>query len=872
MTSEIRTNLITSRAGLSTVTFTDSGPMFSGITTFVDNSGFTFGVGAGSSIFTPATNTLTLGTNNSERLRIASDGDLTLTGADNVEMKMRCGTSSGNNILAFLNSGGTTRGNITYDSDHNFLLFNVNQGEKLRITSDGVLKLTGQTTVRETAGLTYHTNGNLYIRGGTTGAIIQSVDENEALVVQNTYITAVTAGAERLRIDSTGRLLLGTTTEGSAGADEFTINTASGHGGMTIRNDTSSNGNIWFSDGTSGAAEYAGYVQYAHNGDHMVFGAGGAERLRITSGGNVAINKTSSISAKLHIGDTGNNAALSQLIKLGNDSSNAGTGSQINLGAGNGVESTSACIGGFYDGTGTAFIVKTAGTYANQSTVLERLRIGSDGLLTLKNNSGMMIDLQSSAGTGSAWIEFSDTDGTRKGYLGYGSGSSEKVYWVQQKAANMSMYSNGNDRFEVQSNGIKVVKNGRLNINSTFIDFSGDVSVPQTAAAIYRPADNTLAFSTANSERLRIDSSGNMRWYPDGASGVNFYMSSNGASGIIFAANKDGANGTSLHFKNQNSSGTAQTWMEVNDSQRISIPYGMGGTDKLNIYVAADVTKGINIIGQDGNNQNSDSGRIHFNGYAQTNGPWIGGDNVQSWGKKALVFGTVSTTNDYSTEVSETMRLTQFGDVQIGISPNNTLWDSSNNEQGMYYRRAEGSFAMATRSSTGYSNWYMNKNTTGGNSDNRYIDFYWNSTTKGSITNSGGSSTSYNTSSDYRLKENIVDITDGITRLKQLKPRRFNWIEDSTNTIQDGFIAHEVSSFIPEAVTGTKDRVVTQAEVDADTQPQNDAAGTPVYQQMDYAKVTPLLTAALQEAIAKIETLEQDNIALRTRVTNLEGN
>ena len=192
------------------------------------------------------------------------------------------------------------------------------------------------------------------------------------------------------------------------------------------------------------------------------------------------------------------------------------------------------------------------------------------------------------------------------------------------------------------------------------------------------------------------------------------------------------------------------------------------------------------------------------------------------------------------------------GHIQIGISPNSTLWDSNNNEQGMYYRRAEGSFAMATRSSTGYSNWYMNKNTTGGNSDNRYIDFYWNNTTRGSITNSGGSSTSYNTSSDYRLKENIVDITDGITRLKQLKPRRFNWIHDSTNTIQDGFIAHEVSSLIPEAVTGTKDRVVTQAEVDADTQPQNDAAGTPVYQQMDYAKVTPLLTASKQVFILGI--------------------
>ena len=78
MTSEIRTNTLTSRAGLSTVTLTDSGPMFSGITTFVDNSGFNFGVGTGSSIFTPASNTLTFGTNSKERVRVDSNGRLLL--------------------------------------------------------------------------------------------------------------------------------------------------------------------------------------------------------------------------------------------------------------------------------------------------------------------------------------------------------------------------------------------------------------------------------------------------------------------------------------------------------------------------------------------------------------------------------------------------------------------------------------------------------------------------------------------------------------------------------------------------------------------------------------------------------------------------
>ena len=101
--------------------------------------------------------------------------------------------------------------------------------------------------------------------------------------------------------------------------------------------------------------------------------------------------------------------------------------------------------------------------------------------------------------------------------------------------------------------------------------------------------------------------------------------------------------------------------------------------------------------------------------------------------------------------------------------------------------------------------------------------------------------TSFQTSSDYRLKENIVDLSGAITRVKQLTPRRFNFISEP-GTIVDGFIAHEAAPVVPEAVTGTHN------EVDAD--------GNPVYQGIDHARLVPLLTAALQEAIAKIETLE----------------
>ena len=108
-------------------------------------------------------------------------------------------------------------------------------------------------------------------------------------------------------------------------------------------------------------------------------------------------------------------------------------------------------------------------------------------------------------------------------------------------------------------------------------------------------------------------------------------------------------------------------------------------------------------------------------------------------------------------------------------------------------------------------------------------------------------STSFITSSDYRLTENVVDITDGITRVKQLQPKRFNFISDAGTTV-DGFLAHDAQTVVPEAVTGTKD------EVDDD--------GNAVMQGIDQSKLVPLLTAALQEAIAKIETLEARVAAL----------
>jgi hypothetical protein len=103
------------------------------------------------------------------------------------------------------------------------------------------------------------------------------------------------------------------------------------------------------------------------------------------------------------------------------------------------------------------------------------------------------------------------------------------------------------------------------------------------------------------------------------------------------------------------------------------------------------------------------------------------------------------------------------------------------------------------------------------------------------------SGTSYNTLSDYRLKENVVPIENAVARIDSLNPVRFNFTSDPTKTV-DGFLAHEVTPVVPEAITGEKDAV--------------DADGNPVYQGIDQAKLVPLLVAAVQELSARVAELE----------------
>ena len=106
----------------------------------------------------------------------------------------------------------------------------------------------------------------------------------------------------------------------------------------------------------------------------------------------------------------------------------------------------------------------------------------------------------------------------------------------------------------------------------------------------------------------------------------------------------------------------------------------------------------------------------------------------------------------------------------------------------------------------------------------------------------------FTVSSDYRIKENVESLTGALDRVSQLKPCRFSFVKGSmmyrNSDVVDGFIAHEVSPVVPEAVTGIKDELKED--------------GTPNYQSLDQAKLVPLLTAAIQELKAELDTLKAE--------------
>mgnify|MGYP003999274715 CR=1 FL=1 len=183
---------------------------------------------------------------------------------------------------------------------------------------------------------------------------------------------------------------------------------------------------------------------------------------------------------------------------------------------------------------------------------------------------------------------------------------------------------------------------------------------------------------------------------------------------------------------------------------------------------------------------------------------------------------------------TERMRIDSVGSVLIWKTTRNSYWTK-------WLELHAGWRFDATRDSL----WYA------------YATHYaWNWSNIWWVYINSSTTTSFLTSSDYRLKENVTPISSAVERLNALKPVRFNFKADTETTV-DGFLAHEVQEVVPEAVSWEKDWV--------------DEEWKPEYQAMDYAKVTPLLTAALQETIKENKEMRKELELLKKEIEILKN-
>ena len=270
----------------------------------------------------------------------------------------------------------------------------------------------------------------------------------------------VTNGTERLRIDNTGRVMVGTTTEGNSSADDLTVATSSDTG-ITIRSGTSSGGNIYFSDGTSGADEYRGVISYDHASNFMQFYTNASEALRIESNTRVLVGHTDNIIvgghlARLQISGTDYNQSTVSIMANSNDangaylmlghqrSGSAGGTTILNDGDEVGVIRFAACDGSDIahataeirsevDGTPGAndmpgrLVFKT--TADGGTSKIERMRINSSGQVnigaaspTASENGQLNVYITTSSGKAQI-VHSAGTGGLRLAGTGSGSGS-----------------------------------------------------------------------------------------------------------------------------------------------------------------------------------------------------------------------------------------------------------------------------------------------------------------------------------------------------------------------------------------------------------------------------------------------------------------
>ena len=656
---------------------------------------------------------------------------------DSGNVRLETGSSGSEAITAF--TGGAER--IRIDSSGNVGIgtggtFSTGAKFEVEDSGSGIWVGSGSTVVRRTTGFP-----NIFWSDGTDNLGAIYYDKTNGMRIFST--DGSTGNPERMRIDSSGNVGIGTTSPSSYYAENLVV-AAPDQGGITIAASSTSDANyLMFADGTVGNAAYRGYIGFQHDAPDALnilshgfvrfyTGPTTPERMRIDSSGHVGIGTTSPYddawgTSSKQLAISGTNYGVLHLI-------GTSTTTRYSMGAGDNK---------FYM------------AYDDVNNV-HRLTISSSGI-GLGGNSSPVYELsQHTQDSGANYHQFTNTStGTTStsGFLVGIGGDEEATLWN---------YSNTHMRFATNST------------ERMRIDASGNVGIGTTS-----PAGNSLTIEKSTVARLRLAEAGVRSWDMEATSGA---WRINNATNSIEA-------------------------MRINSSGNVGI-----GTTNATPSNGEGMCIGSSSTITRIDMRNSTTGDVTGDGTSLQ----LNGNNFTIENREA---GYVS----IATSLTERMRIDSLGNLLVGKT--NTLVSG----QGLILKPLGDTYCSITN---GYNTLHVYDIT------NSVYRFYV----------SGSGQVSYyslNQLSDEREKQNIVDIPHGLTAVMGLKPRQFDWKEkDQANGVY-GFVAQEVEAVLPSLLGEyKKDENTTRKS-------------------LKQVELIPVLTKAIQEQQVMIEELKAEVAALK---------
>ena len=652
-----------------------------------------------------------------------------------------------------------------------------------------------------------------------SGTILMSGNEAltgyEPLTVDFEDLKLRTFGTERMRIDTSGKVGIATSTNhaGSALGYMLTIDSAGASGSILEAHRTGNSRLEIYQNSTGG-----NYIDSLGTTAFTAFATGGTERMRITADGNLKFTgKTTNFDGPGFTYHTNNYLYLR--------GGSAGT------------------IISDDSGINTVQIIDGSSGYINFETGdgSSRMRITADGKVGINTTapSHQLHIKGPSSAYGAMRIESTSTG--HGAIINLGDSTDEDYGQIVQFAS--SAGEGGRMRFIAGGTETLNLRGGKVGIGTTSPDVKLDVR-----GEIAVGYDATYGLRFYNQGRSNWSSIGNFA--TDTTADLSF--KTGGGLAMTMTHNKDVGIGITVPSFRQHvyhpttnvvsrfESGDQQVWIDLHDNNSGNYGALLGhdaAADILFMVADAAVTKRF-VIDNSGNVGigTDNPSKLGLTGSSAGKVLELSGDDCQVRLANSIIHhdnsGLTQLTirNNYgATSASATMRL-EAGSIYFSTGTSFTERLRINHLGRQVYNasataNAHGNFVGEVGS--GYKALAFERTVGGGE--------------VGSVVANSGS-TSYYTTSDYRLKENVNYTWDATERLKQLKPARFNYIADDSNTLVDGFLAHEVSSIVPEAILGEKDAV-------------NDD-GNPEYQGIDHSKLVPLLVKTIQELEERLSVLE----------------